>query len=92
MKCFGKFEESTLHALWECDVIHSIWGPKFNDLRRDFTQLSSFSNLVSVVEQQQKNLELFTVVAWFIGIGGINVNLRSLVSPLRRFFRQHRIY
>ena len=40
-------------------------GPRFNALRSDVHEFSSFSDLVCMFEQHQE-LELFMVVAWFI--------------------------
>ena len=62
---YGEHEESTLHALWNYAIVQPIWGPRFNALRSDVHEFSSFSDLVCMIGQHQE-LELFMVVAWFI--------------------------
>ena len=62
----GLNRETVLHALWECDQIQSCWGCGFNRVRQAQMQLGSFSDLVSAVKQYEEDIELFTVIAWFV--------------------------
>ena len=58
--------ESTLHALWGCEYLLPVWDIAFYGVRRDFPQLASFSDLVSITSQESRNLELFAMVTWSV--------------------------
>nr|POE67396.1 hypothetical protein CFP56_43640 [Quercus suber] len=47
-------------------AIQPAWGLNFQASRNIVQGISSFSNLVGLVELQHENLELFMVVAWYI--------------------------
>lgn len=51
---YGEHEESTLHALWNYAIVQPIWGPRFNALRSDAHEFSSFSDLVCMIGQHQE--------------------------------------
>nr|POE82132.1 hypothetical protein CFP56_60374 [Quercus suber] len=62
----GKASETALHALWDYDKAQCCWGLNFNKLRSQHLVLGSFADLVFLVRQHKENIELFTVLAWFI--------------------------
>lgn len=66
--CFscGKANETAFHALWECEKIHAAWGPDFNSLRKLTYQPLTVMDLICKLGQEGRNVELFTVMAWFI--------------------------
>jgi len=88
----GEHEESTHHALWDYVAVQPIWGPKFNALRSDVHEFSSFLDLVCMIGQHQK----IWSSSWFwlgsFGIEGIRIDSNSDVSLLIRFSRQHKHY
>lgn len=59
-------QEDSLHALWGCEKVHEIWNPMFDGVRRDYLGTSTFTDLVSLIGRQTKNLELFAAMAWYI--------------------------
>jgi len=62
----GSGYETMMHALWTCQNIHTAWESRFGWLRKDYPMLATFSDLVALVGQQQKQLEIFATVAWLI--------------------------
>lgn len=62
----GKSEETTIHALWECEKIQISWGPEFNGLRNLHHRPCLVTDMICRIRQQGKNVELFPVLAWFI--------------------------
>ena len=58
--------KNTMHALWCCKNILTVWESNFGWLRKDFPTVVSFSNLVSLVGEHSKGLELFASIAWSI--------------------------
>ena len=62
----GSEHENTMHALWYCKDILTVWESGFGWLRKDFPMVVSFSDLVSLVGEHSKRLELFASVAWSI--------------------------
>ena len=63
---YGSEHENTMHALWSCKNILTVWEANFGWLRKDFRAVVSFSDLVSLVGDHSKRLELFASVAWSI--------------------------
>ncbi|KAK9988203.1 hypothetical protein SO802_028442 [Lithocarpus litseifolius] len=82
----GKDSETALHALWECDKIQECWGLGFNKLRKPQLHLVSFIDLVSVVSQHGENLELFTVLAWYIWCRRNKWQFNELCLPPEKLF------
>ena len=62
----GKASETALHALWDCNKAQCCWGLGFNKLRSQQLVLGSFVDLFFFGRQHEENIELFTVLAWFI--------------------------
>ena len=62
----GKANETVFHALWECEKIHTAWSPDFNNLRKLPYQPVTVMDLICRLGQEGRNMELFTVMAWFI--------------------------
>lgn len=62
----GKSDKTALHVLWECEKIQTSWGPNFNELQQLPHQLATITDLIYRIGHQGKNVELFTVLAWFI--------------------------
>nr|POF23099.1 putative ribonuclease h protein [Quercus suber] len=76
--------ETTLHALWSCQKKLTVWESSFGWVKKEFPTLATFSDLVTLVGRQQKQLELFATVAW--GIWGRRNKIRcdELCLPLER--------
>ena len=58
--------EDTLHALWQCLGLSSIWD---SDSMWDFlriTNFNQFEDLVKFVIDKGKNLEIFAFLVWTI--------------------------
>ena len=63
---YGKSEETTLHALWECEKIQISWGSDLNGLRNLHHRPCSITDLFCRVRKEGKNVEQFSVLAWFV--------------------------
>ena len=63
---YGKSEETATHALWECEKIQTSWGSEFNEVRKLPQRPISVTNLICRIGHEGKNVELFSVLAWFI--------------------------
>lgn len=61
----GQHVETTIHALWDCTTIQPAWGLHFQAIRNAEQGVSTFSDLVRMIEVQHENQELFVVVAWY---------------------------
>ena len=59
-------QENTLHAIWDCEMLHQIWAPCFNWIRTEYPRVRDAQDLIHLVGQRINSLELFAVVAWFI--------------------------
>ena len=59
-------QENTLHAIWDCEMLHQIWAPCFNWIRTEHPRVHDAQDLIHLVGQRVNSLELFAVVAWFI--------------------------
>ncbi|XP_075665535.1 uncharacterized protein LOC142635224 [Castanea sativa] len=86
----GKHEETTLHALWDCTAIQSVWGLNFKATQNDSHGISSFSDLIGLVELHQENLELFVVVAWSIWLARNKGRVNEPCAPLGKIFKAAR--
>ncbi|KAK9984665.1 hypothetical protein SO802_034190 [Lithocarpus litseifolius] len=62
----GKSDETTMHALWECEKIQTSWGIDFNKLRQLPHKPTTFTNLICRIGHEGKSVELFIMLAWFI--------------------------
>ena len=78
--------ESTLHALWGCEYLLPVWDIAFYGVRRDFPQLASFSDLVSITSQESRNLELFAMVAWSIWLRRNKLHCNEPSLPINKIF------
>ena len=63
---YGKSEETTLHALWECEKIQISWGSDFNGLHNLHHRPCSIMNLICKVRHEGKSVEQFWILAWFV--------------------------
>ncbi|KAF3966504.1 hypothetical protein CMV_009401 [Castanea mollissima] len=59
-------DDTAFHALWECEKIQTSWGPDFNELRQLPHQPATVTDLICRIGHEGKDVELFTVLAWFI--------------------------
>ena len=62
----GVESETVIHAVWECAMLDEIWEvvPSFED-RRQFA-ISNTRELISVLHEKKKNLEIMAMVMWTI--------------------------
>ena len=81
---YGSEHENTMHALWSCKNILTVWEANFGWLRKDFPTVVSFSDLVSLVGDHSKRLELFLLGQF--GVDGINSGAMNRVCLLKRFW------
>ena len=56
-------QETTFHALWSCETLKDIWNPCFSWVRTECPHLQDMQELINLVGQRAKGLELFGVVA-----------------------------
>nr|XP_023925988.1 uncharacterized protein LOC112037406 [Quercus suber] len=57
-------QESTFHAIWDCEKISHVWAPCFSWVRTEHPQIHDIQELINMLGQQVQKLELFGVVAW----------------------------
>lgn len=71
-----------MHALWECKQLLTVWEKVFGWILKDHPAISHFTDLVALVGEQAKRLELFAMIAWFIWCHGNKVRCNELSVPL----------
>ena len=81
---YGSEHENTMHALWSCKNILTVWEANFGWLRKDFPTVVSLSDLVSLVGDHSKRLELFASVAWSIWYRRNKLRCNELCVPLEK--------
>ena len=59
----GCREESTLHAIWDCEQVRMVWLPPFTDVRTKSQSIDSLCDLVGIIMAERKNLEEFAITA-----------------------------
>ena len=64
----GCREESTLHAIWDCEQVRMIWLPSFTDVWTKPQSIDSLCYLVGIIMAERKNLEEFAMTAWLIWV------------------------
>ena len=62
----GVESEMAIHAVWECATLDEIWEavPGFEDRRQH--SISNTIDLISVLHEKKKNLEIMAMVMWTI--------------------------
>ena len=80
------------HALWSCETLKEIWNLYFSWVRTKYPHLQDMQELINLVGQRAKRLELFGVVAWFIWNqrNKLRLNKKGLLSD--KLFEAARIY
>ena len=81
----GIESESTLHALWECSQLRSVWDKVFGWIRKDYPSVSQVTNLVALVPEHTNQLDLFATIAWFIWGRRNKVRCNEPSVPLGKF-------
>ncbi|KAL0013108.1 hypothetical protein SO802_000177 [Lithocarpus litseifolius] len=76
--------ESSLHALWDCEVYRQVWDVDFSWINRQFVDIGSVKNLVEVVQEKSNQLEEFAVTAWVLWMRRNKHRLKEDVIPLNR--------
>ena len=85
-------QETTFHALWSCETLKEIWNPCFSWVRIEFPHFQDMQELINLVGQRAKGLELFGVVAWFIWNQRNKLRLNGKRVPRDKLFETARIY
>ena len=73
-----------MHALWSCKNILTVWEANLGWVRKDFLTVVSFLDLVSLVGDHSKRLELFASVAWSIWCRRNKLRCNELCVPLEK--------
>lgn len=60
-----KGPEHTLHALWTCPLLSTVWQVVFSDLVAISRSCSSFLNVIQLAQQNKSRLDLF---AWMVSL------------------------
>ena len=76
--------ESSLHALWECEVFRQVWDTDFSWINRQIMATGSFENLLEVVYEKPHQLEVFAVMAWFLWMRRNKLRVKEDVIPLNQ--------
>ena len=76
--------ESSLHALWECEVYHKVWDVDFSWINRQIVANGTVENLVEVVLEKPHQLEVFAVTAWFLWMWRNKLRVKEDIITLNR--------
>lgn len=57
-------QEDTVHALWDYVDLHAIREPFLGWVRKDHPQVQLVAELIALIDQEPRQLELFAMVAW----------------------------
>ena len=87
--CVHQFK---FHAIWDCLVLNQVWDLAFNWVRKDFPHSCSVLDLVQVVGQHPRKLELFSSVAWFVWSYRNKIRLKEPSLPVGRIFESANMY
>lgn len=86
-------QEKTLHALWSCETLNKIWTPYFSwVVQTEYPHLQDMQELINLVGQRERRLELFEVVAWFIWNQRNKQRLNEKGLPSDKLFEAARVY
>lgn len=58
--------ETTLHVLWECEVIRPVWTNYFGYVNAVKASSGSNADLVSLIKTQPHLLDIFAVISWLL--------------------------
>ena len=79
-------QELTFHAIWGCDTLRHIWAPVFSWISSDFPGICDVCELIQLVGQKPRRLELFATVAWFIWHHRNKIRLKEECLPTVKVF------
>nr|POE71197.1 hypothetical protein CFP56_34567 [Quercus suber] len=79
----GAAQESTLHALWSCPKLLEVWSVHFNPLRREASDVSSFSEVFGLCLNGSHQCELFAMIAYQIWFRRNKLRLGEEVADLK---------
>ena len=82
-QCSSK-AESSLHALWECEVYRQVWDTDFSWINRQIVANGTVENLVEVVLEKPHQLEVFAVTAWFLWMWRNKLRVKEDIITLNR--------
>ncbi|XP_065619595.1 putative ribonuclease H protein At1g65750 [Quercus suber] len=85
-------QESTFHAIWDCEKISHVWAPCFSWVRTEHPQIHDIQELINMLGQQVQKLELFGVVAWFIWNHRNRLRLNEKGLSSEKIFEVAKIY
>ena len=88
----GIESESTLHALWECSQLRSVWDKVFGWIRKDYPSVSQVTDLVAFIAEHANQLDLFATISWFIWGQRNKVGVMNLVFHWKFFWRMLLLY
>ena len=62
----GMESKTVIHALWECAMLDEIWEAVLGFEDRRQYAISNTRDLINVLHEKRKNLELMAMVMWTI--------------------------
>ena len=78
--------QNTLDDLWSYAHLHLVWDIAFFGVWCDYPQLASFSDLVRIISQEPRNLELFAMVAWSVWLRRNKLCCNEPNLPIQKIF------
>ena len=80
--------EIATHALWECTTLDEIWEaiPGFEDRRQ--LDASNIKDLINLVHEKRKNLDLMAIVMWMIWHRRNQFRVSTSVFPKAQVLQQ----
>ena len=84
----GMESETVIHAVWECTKLDEIWEvvPGFEDRRQH--AISNTRDLISVLHEKKKNLELMAMIMWTIWYRRNQLRVSSNEFPRSQVLQQ----
>ena len=62
----GSLNEDEVHAIWDCVQVREVWERSWADVRNKYRSVKNMWDLVSIMKDEGKNIEVFVMSAWLI--------------------------
>lgn len=84
--------ETTLHVLWECEVIRPVWTNYFGYVNAVKASSGSNADLVSLIKTQPHLLDIFSVISWLLWNQRNKIRVVDSVHPMDSIILEAEIF
>lgn len=84
--------ETTLHVLWECEVIRPVWTYYFGYVNAVKASSGSNADLVSLIKTQPHLLDIFSVISWLLWNQRNKIRVVDSVHPMDSIILEAEIF